>query len=490
MSRDVPASALKRADQNPPFADKYAVERVLGCGGMGTVFEARHLRLGHRVAIKVLGEELRVHPELVKRFEREARTAGALSSPHAVRVFDIDQTDDGTPFMVMELLRGRDLANLVEQNGAQPIGASVRWLIEASDAIAEAHRLGIVHRDIKPSNLFLCTDTNSIKVLDFGIAKRPRAKEAVITLGVTPLGTPQYMSPEQIRCAKDVDARTDIWSLGVTLYELVCGRPPFNHEIAQACIAAIVADPVPHPREFIPDLPEQLASVIMRALSKDRERRFQSVADLVVALAPFSDRSIPAEDHWWSMIATARRNVASEYTTQAPHDGSRERRLPSGMEPKVASDEETVKRVVFRKAGRASTGTHVRSLLAIASAAATLVGFASIPRCADARLDAALAAETQMSETTTKAAAVPTATPSAVSTSTPSAVFGPEVPVVSPLNPKLVPTRAADAAPRPARRSPSPVVKPSRPTRSGSRAPVRTIGGERQGHGGTAGRGS
>ena len=205
---------VARAAKNPPFTEKYDVECVLGRGGMGTVFEARHRRLGHHVAIKVLGEDLRLQPELVKRFEREARAAGALSSPHAVKVYDIDQTDDGTPFMVMELLHGRDLAHIVEHDGAQAVGDSVRWVIEACDAIGEAHRLGIVHRDIKPSNLFLCRDTETIKVLDFGIAKHVAAKEAAITLDVAPLGTPQYMSPEQVRCARNVDARTDIWSLG------------------------------------------------------------------------------------------------------------------------------------------------------------------------------------------------------------------------------------------------------------------------------------
>jgi serine/threonine-protein kinase len=270
------------------FAGKYAVERVIGRGGMGTVFEARHVRLGHRVATKVLGAALRDHPDLVKRFEREARDVGALSSPHAARVFDIDTTADGTPFMVMELLSGRDLAKIVAERGPQPIGLAVRWVIEASDAIREAHRLGIIHRDIKPSNLFLC-DGGTIKVLDFGIAKRISAEEEALTAALALLGTPQYMSPEQVRCAADLDARTDVWSLGVTLYELVTGRPPYDHDITQACIAAIVIDPVPDPRSLRPDLPGDLARAMMRALEKDREHRFQSVEELVIALEPFAD---------------------------------------------------------------------------------------------------------------------------------------------------------------------------------------------------------
>ena len=273
-----------------PFAGKYTVERVLGQGGMGTVFEARHARLGQRVAIKVLGSELRDYPELVLRFEREARAAGSLTSPHAVRVFDIDLTHDGTPFIVMELLHGEDLAQKLERDGAQPVGRAVRWIAQACDAIAEAHAHGIIHRDIKPSNLFL-SDEGGIKVLDFGIAKRLAAKEAAITNAIAPLGTPQYMSPEQVRCAKDVDVRTDVWSLGVTLYELVTGRPPFNHEIPQACIAAIAADPVPDPRTFRADLPEDLAKVILRALAKDPTERYESVPAFVAALAPFEEKN-------------------------------------------------------------------------------------------------------------------------------------------------------------------------------------------------------
>ncbi|MBX3223266.1 MAG: serine/threonine protein kinase, partial [Labilithrix sp.] len=380
------ASALEEAEESPPFAEKYDVERVIGRGGMGTVFEARHLRLGHRVAIKVLGEDLRRHPELVARFEREARAAGALSSPHAVKVFDIDQTDDGTPFMVMELLTGRDLEHLVQHDGAQPIGASARWIIEACDAIAEAHRLGIVHRDIKPSNLFLSRDTGSIKVLDFGIAKRVAAKEASITLGVEPLGTPQYMSPEQVRCAKDVDARSDIWSLGVTLYEIVCARPPFDHDVPQACIAAIVADPIPDPRAFRPDLPGELAAILMRALAKDPAERFQSVDELVLALAPFAEAS--PTDRSWRVIDSARRAVAATRTTVARHVVLEAARRESPDGPALRS-EETVPPAVSRARREATRGKGSRSRLALVGAA--VLGLASLvatPRCVGARLEA------------------------------------------------------------------------------------------------------
>jgi serine/threonine-protein kinase len=276
----------------PRFGEKYEIERVIGRGGMGTVFEACHTRLGQRVALKALAPELRGCPELVARFEREARAASALSSPHAVRVFDIDVGEDGTPFMVMELLSGCDLGRRLDDDGPQPIGRAVRWIIQACEALGEAHRLGIVHRDIKPSNLLLCA-SGGIKVLDFGIAKqrppRPGVREAAITNATTPLGTPQYMSPEQVRSAKDVDARTDIWALGVTLYELLCGRPPYDHDQPAACIAAIVADPIPDPRQFRPDLPADLALAILKALEKDPAARFITTEHFVAALLPYAE---------------------------------------------------------------------------------------------------------------------------------------------------------------------------------------------------------
>ncbi|HEY8078741.1 MAG TPA: protein kinase [Labilithrix sp.] len=313
----------------PPFAGKYEPIRVLATGGMGVVFEARHRKLGHRVAIKVLGEALREYPDLVARFEREARAAGSLSSPHAVKVYDIDVTDDGTPFIVMELLAGRDLGDLLASDGPQPVGRATTWILEACDALAEAHREGIVHRDVKPSNLFLADDggRTMVKVLDFGIAKRASGGDASLTQPVSPLGTPHYMSPEQVRCARDVDARSDIWSLGATLYELVTGRPPFAHEEPSACIASIAADPVPDPRTFSPELPAPFVAVLLRMLEKDPACRFASVDELVVALTPFADDGDDPRSTVRRMKVSLETTLAGDVAESAPSPSRAQRAL-------------------------------------------------------------------------------------------------------------------------------------------------------------------
>ncbi len=410
-----------------PFAGKYVVERVLGQGGMGIVIEARHVRLGQRVAIKVLGSGLREHPELVQRFEREARAAGSLTSAHAVRIFDIDATEDGTPFIVMELLSGRDLASVVDNQGPQPVARVARWLIEACDAISEAHHLGIVHRDIKPSNLFLAEESGRsiVKVLDFGIAKQVSTTEAPITQAVAPLGTPHYMSPEQVRCAKNVDARTDIWSLGVTLYEMVCGSPPFPHESSSACIAAIAADPVPDPRTLRPELGEDIASVIMKALAKSAADRYQSATELALALAPFAE----TEDG-----ATSR----SVPTSPAPSRSS----IPIVLDVRPGARPNASAHATV-SATSVSRGRRLRAGLAVVSA--SVLGFAVLvatPKCV------------RLAEDTTASSAAPTM-PEAVPAPPPETVVAPPpepAPVAMatpPLTSALPPARPAHALPKP-----------------------------------------
>jgi serine/threonine-protein kinase len=276
-----------QAVPNEVLAGKYRIVRMLGEGGMGIVAEAVHLGLGHRVALKLLKTEL-IRPEHRERFFREAWAAGSLRSEHVVAIKDVDTLPDGTPFLVMEYLEGTDLGAAVQQRGPLPVEAAADHVLQACHAVAEAHVLGIVHRDLKPANLFLThrpDGTPLVKVLDFGIAKvvGPELARDLTTTSQY-MGSPSYMSPEQVRSAKRVDARSDIWALGVILYELSSGTLPFEGETAGDVLVKISTEP---PRRFTPAAPG-LEAVILRCLQKDPELRYRDVGELAAALAPFA----------------------------------------------------------------------------------------------------------------------------------------------------------------------------------------------------------
>lgn len=277
------------------LADKYVVEAVLGMGGMGVVVAARHRLLGGRVALKFVLPHLSTAGSVVKRFLKEAKAATRITSEHVARVSDVGMLESGAPYMVMEYLEGQDLAELLKTNGPLPVETAVDYLMQALQAIAEAHAQGIVHRDLKPSNLFLtqrADGTPLVKVLDFGIAKAltnddpTTHTESELTKTQGTLGSPLYMSPEQIRSSRRVDERTDIWSCGVMLYELVSGRRPFEEETSTGLLAAIVSDPPRSLRADRPDAPERLEHIVAACLEKDRERRVQNAGDLAASLAP------------------------------------------------------------------------------------------------------------------------------------------------------------------------------------------------------------
>jgi serine/threonine protein kinase len=276
------------------LAGKYRVEELLGRGGMGVVMAAIHLQLGQKVALKFLTKEACLLPEAVARFLREARAAVQIQSEHVARVLDVGTLDTGAPYIVMEYLRGLDLKELGRARGPLPPEEAVDYLIQSLDAVAEAHALGIVHRDLKPSNLFVTHRPDGsplVKVLDFGISKAIQADAAGqmhITATAAIMGSPQYMSPEQIRSSKNVDARSDIWALGTILHELLAGTPAYTADTVPGLLATIVADPPQSLASVCPNLPPGLEAVVLRCLEKDRERRYSSVGELSRALLPFA----------------------------------------------------------------------------------------------------------------------------------------------------------------------------------------------------------
>lgn len=282
------------------LAGKYRIERVLGIGGMGVVVAAHHLQLDERVAIKFLLSEMLANAEAMARFSREARAAVKIKSEHVARVFDVGTLETGAPYMVMEYLDGGDLGAWLQQRGPLPIEQAVDFVIQACVAVAEAHGLGIVHRDLKPSILFCVRGADgrfAIKVLDFGISKVTTFNASgpgSTTKTSAVIGSPLYMSPEQMQSAKDVDARTDIWALGIVLYELLTGRVPFSGE-TMAEIIVKIATHTPEPlRAFRPDIGDGLDVVFRRCTEKDRDQRYRNVAELGLALLPFAPRSSKA----------------------------------------------------------------------------------------------------------------------------------------------------------------------------------------------------
>lgn len=269
------------------FLGKYRIERVLGQGGMGMVVAARHVDLGQLYAIKLLLPTVLSHHEALERFVREARAAALLKSEHVARVHDVGQTDDGAPYMIMEHLDGRDLKAVVSQDGPLPADVAMTYLAHVCDAIAEAHAAGIVHRDLKPANLFLVRRRNGtpcVKVLDFGISKHLGAEDVDLTGTHATLGSPLYMSPEQISKSKSVDTRTDIWALGVILYELLTGLSPFRGGTMLEVVSRILQEEPTPIRELRPDIPPHAEMVIARCLRKRREERFQTVEELLDVL--------------------------------------------------------------------------------------------------------------------------------------------------------------------------------------------------------------
>ena len=269
------------------FIGKYKIERQLGAGGMGEVFAATHIDLADRVAIKVLNAEVAGRQEAVDRFLREAQASVRLKGEHVARVFDVGRTSDGAPYMVMEYLEGADLMTMFRQRGRMPAHEVVDYVLQTCEGMAEAHAQAIVHRDIKPANLFVSHRPDGspvVKVLDFGISKA-LDRDLQLTSSQAMLGTPAYMSPEQLRASRDVDTRTDVWSLGVVMYELLSGHYPFMAESFGDLVIQVVTQPA---ARLAGDVPAGLAAAVARCLERAPAARFQTVSDLAAAIAPFA----------------------------------------------------------------------------------------------------------------------------------------------------------------------------------------------------------
>lgn len=272
------------------IAGRFLVERIIGSGGISMVAAARHLALNRRVALKFLRSESLSDRDAIRRFVREAHASASIQSEHVARVLDADLLDASHAFIVMEYLDGRDLGDVLKQDGPLPIDDAVDFLLQACEAIAEAHARQIIHRDIKPSNLFLTRATDGsrcIKVLDFGLSKvgwstaAPTSKNRV-------LGSPYFMSPEQMRASRDADARSDIWSLGAVLFTLIAGIGPFQGEFLMDVCAAVLSGDRINLHEVRRGVSNQLEALIGCCLQPEPEDRYQSVLQLAEALRPFA----------------------------------------------------------------------------------------------------------------------------------------------------------------------------------------------------------
>jgi serine/threonine-protein kinase len=450
------------------LAGKYRVERVVGVGGMGVVVAAHHIALDETVALKFLLPEALKSQEAVARFVREARAAVKIKSEHVARVSDVGQLENGTPYMVMEYLAGGDLGAWLKQRGPMPVETAVDFVLQACEAIADAHVLGIVHRDLKPANLFCVQRSDgqlSIKVLDFGISK-------LLTPGVAPggrghemtstsaiVGSPMYMSPEQLQSSKGVDVRTDIWSLGVILFELLTARVPFDAEAVTELIIKIATAPAPPVRSVRPDIPAGLEQVIARSLEKDRDRRFSSVGELAVALRDFG--SYGARLSVERVVGTLRAAgmLAPQEAVSDLHPAS----------PAATARSGPMRQTVATWDGHTQTSTSGRSkvvwavLGAIAALGVAVGGVVAVRRttAAGSRSVAPLAAETS----------APSALPAAAATSAdPAASLEPErhdLPVPSPpsaSSAEVASPPPAHGAARPASRTPRPSPAAAGPT--------------------------
>jgi serine/threonine-protein kinase len=396
------------------LAGKYRVERILGEGGMGVVVAAHHELLDQHVAVKLLYQDV-ADREAQSRLLLEARACAKLQSEHVARVVDVDTGADGLPFIVMELLEGADLCQITDARGALPRWLVVDYILQTLEGLAHAHSRGIVHRDLKPSNLFLANrsdGTQIIKILDFGISKSTepgsetsgeRRRSAQLTGGQAVLGSPPYMSPEQVRSPKTVDHRTDIWSLGVVMYELLTNSMPFGGEEMNETFAQVL-EREPQPiRNIVNGVPEGLEQIVMRCLAKNREHRFADVSELARALVAYGSGTwMQSADRVQATLARGLEETGARLKAQQSAPTSLERiAIPSApggsgrrldsMQPELTGTASTVARRFT------VLGARGRNLLALAAvigvAAIVLIAGTAFQKSRAAAAAAAAAAE-------------------------------------------------------------------------------------------------
>jgi serine/threonine-protein kinase len=273
---------------------KYRLTRALGEGSAGVVLEAVHVTSGRRFAVKALHKQAEATVEQRSRLMREARAYGAIAHPNVIEIYDVDETEDGAPYLVMELCEGRTLEKLIEQRGALLEKQALRIAWQIASALEAAHAVSVLHRDLKPANVFLhreATGESTAKLLDFGLSKHTRREETFQTRAGATLGSPAYMSPEQMRSESAIDARADLWSFGAVLFEMLTGTRAFRGTSLPEVVMAVTAGPIPRVAERAPDADPRLDALVAACLERDVDKRVQSATALLALLEPMLERS-------------------------------------------------------------------------------------------------------------------------------------------------------------------------------------------------------
>jgi serine/threonine protein kinase len=433
---------------------RYRVDDIIGAGAMGYVVSAWHLELDQAVALKILNPDVFERNEALQRFRREVRAAARIKSEHVCRVNDVGTLETGEPFMVMELLHGNNLEEELHRRRVLPVEEAVRYMIEAIEAVAEAHAAGIIHRDLKPANLFItrrADRTRLIKVLDFGISKSmadSQPNDMSLTKTGVIIGSPLYMSPEQMRSTKDADARSDVWSLGAILFQLITGRPPYMGEsIPELCSQLFSLDaPPPSTVSINQGLPQALDAVLARALARDPARRYQTVAEFGEALLDFALPQSRVHVDRARRVLSAEAEPASVYPAR-PHASA-----PTIIEASVSN----------AAPGRTAARPRTRRLAAALLALGVVIGVVVV------------AMQRTGSGSSPEGAAVASpALPAPEAVKSPPLPVTAEVPSPSP-TPVAVPA-ALDALPSVVSASPrAPTVRPATPSTTSVRKPATT----------------